>query len=135
MKHIARLATILLIASTAATWAGNTLSMRLVEASNGDGGMDSSLNDVASALRGQLAFKSYRRVASGSVPLPANSNKASLSGYTITCSGPQNALAIKISKGRSNLVSTTVNLRDGRPLLLGGFPSKNGKMIVVFIAR
>ena len=135
MKHIARLAAILLIASTAAAWAGNTLSMRLVEASNGDGGMDSSLNDVASALRGQLAFKSYRRVASGSVPLPANKNKASLSGYTITCSGPQNALAIKISKGRSNLVNTTVNLRDGRPLLLGGFPSKNGKMIVVFIAR
>jgi hypothetical protein len=133
MKYIARTLTILLL--TAATSLAGSLSMRLVEASNTGSGIEKSLGDVASALKAQLPFSSYKLIASGATTLPANGSRTSLGGYTVTCAGPQTSLTIQITKGRQQLANTTVNLRSGRPLLLGGFPSKSGKLIVVFIAR
>ncbi len=129
-----RVIVLVAIFMTAGAVFGGSLSMRLVEVSNAGRGVDSSLKDVASALQGQLSFNSYRLVSSGSTALPAGNTKTSLSGYSVACDGPQNALTITILHGRKKLVSTTVNLRNGHPVLLGGFPSSGGKLIIVFVA-
>jgi hypothetical protein len=126
---------LVVLLATNVAFGGGSLSMRLVEASNAGSGVDSHLRDVASALKGQLPFNSYRLLSSGGASLPAGNTKTSLSGYSVTCNGPQNALKITISHGKRTLVSTTASLRNGRPILLGGFPSNGGKLIIVFVAR
>jgi hypothetical protein len=134
MKQFVYIATMLLCISASAL--GGSLSIRLVNASNAGEGIDGSLNDVAKALKGQLPFKRYQLVSSATASLPAGKAVSSLSGYKVTCNGPQNALAIRVDKGKRNLVSTTVNLQSKRPVLLGGFPGKaGGKLILVFVAR
>jgi hypothetical protein len=133
MRHAALFIVALFVATT--VLAGSSLSMRLVEASNTGGGVASSLEDVAGALRGQLPFNTYQQLAAGSTALPASGSTSQLGDYQITCSGPQNALAIKVARGRRTLINTTVNLRDGKPVLLGGFPSAGGKLIIVFKSR
>lgn len=115
--------------------AGSRLSVRLVEASNEGTGVSAGLEDVASAMRSSLVFRSYTLVGSRSTPLPAPGSVIRLGPYSVKCSGPQSSLAIRVSKGGRDLLKTTVNLRDDKPLILGGFPSTRGKMILVFLAR
>ncbi len=124
----------LLLAAAAPCEAGRSLSIRLVHASNKQKGNNAGLQDVIQVLR-TLRYNHYRLVASASLGLPPGNGAASLGGYTVRCSGPQKSLKITVSRGRRQLVNTTVSLRDGKPIILGGLPSQEGKLILVFVAR
>ncbi len=122
-----------LLLVSAAAHAGNTVQIRAVEASNKTSGVPAGLNDVASALK-SMSYKGYTLKGASALPLPA-SGSTGVAGYTITCKGPQNSLKITVKKGRRQLLATTANLRDGKPLILGGFPSANGAMLLVLLVR
>lgn len=113
---------------------GTTLSVRLVEASNNGAGVDPGLADVAGLLQGSLRFTRYRLVAQKRMRLPA-SQTVTLAGYAVQCEGPQRGLRIRVRSKGTGLLDTTANLRDGKPLVLGGFPAKSGKLILVFLAQ
>jgi len=114
-------------------FAGDSLSIRLVHATanQSDAG---GLQDVVSVLKRSLPYDYFRLVSSTSMPLPADTSR-SLDGYTVKCKGAQNALRITVTKGNRSLVNTSVSLRDGKPVILGGLPASEGKLILVFVAK
>ena len=124
----------LLLVAAAPCRAGRALSIRLVHAGNKQQGSSAGLTDVMHVLR-TLRYNHYRLVSSSSLRLPANNATTSLGGYGVRCSGPQNSLKITVTRGSRSLVNTTVSLRDGKPIILGGLPSQEGKLILVFVVR
>jgi len=126
---------LLLVCLTAgASLAGSSLSIRLVHATNQKQGSTRGLGDVAHVLKRSLPYNHFRLVASRGTRLPAK-GAVSLDGYSVHCEGPQNKLRITVSRGGRRLVNTSVSLRDGTPFVLGGLPSSQGKLILVFVAR
>jgi hypothetical protein len=115
--------------------AGPGLSIRLVEASNAGQGAGGGLEDVAQLLKENLPFNSFRLLASRSMALPANGSVTLDEGIQARCSGDQRNLTVVIERGRKEEVRSTVELRRDTPLIVGGFPSKNGKMIVILMLK
>jgi len=115
--------------------AGSQVSIRLVEASNDGSGSPSGLNDVAGTLRDSLGFNRCSLIASAVIVLPVTRQTRQLGEYQVLCVGPQRSLSIEVSRGGKRLLKTNVSLQDGKPLLLGGFPSPIGKQVLVFLAR
>ena len=126
------LASALLIATASA---GSNMSLRLVEASNSGRGSPAGLNDVSGIIRDSLGLDSCAFLASAWVRLPADNQARSLGGYEVLCSGPQHSLTITVRQGGRRLLKTNVALQDGKPLILGGFPSAGGKHIFVFLVH
>lgn len=114
--------------------AGDQLSIRLVHASNQQQGNAAGLEDVLPVLKGSLPYTHFRLVSSSNIELPASGN-ATLDGYTVQCNGPQNGLKISVLRGGKVLLNTSVSLNDGHPFVLGGLPSDEGKLVLVFVAR
>jgi hypothetical protein len=117
--------------------AGSTLSIRLMETSARPADQAAKgYADVADVLRKNLAYQQYTLLASGTLALPAASAGIALGPYTVTCSGTQQNLSIRVKRGRSVLVNTSVILEDDKPFILGGFPSASaGKHMLVFVVR
>ena len=115
--------------------AGSQLSIRLVEASNSGTGAPSGLNDVAGSLRDSLGFDSCRLLASHVLSLPVTKQARQLGEYQVLCVGSQRGLGIEVSRGGKRLLKTNASLQDGKPLIVGGFPSAAGKQVLVFLAR
>ncbi len=115
--------------------AGELVTLRLVEASNTGDGVSPELKDVGSILKAQLPFKSYRLVDRGKCKLPADQSIGMSRGYRIRCTGVQDNFTIKIRQGKSEILQTTVALKDGKPLMLGGFPSNKGKLLLILLAK
>ena len=93
------------------------------------------IKDVIGILQQNLPYQQFALLSSAKLTLPADNTVSGLGPYSVSCSGRQKSLNIVVSKGRSVLLSTTVSLRDGKPLVLGGFPSANGKHVLVILAR
>jgi hypothetical protein len=110
-----------------------TLSVRLVEATNDGSGIDGRLRDVAAAF-GDLSFNSYRLVDAADFPIPARETRA-MGGYEVACAGELGGLMITVRLRGQELLNTSVSLRPKKPLVVGGFPSRKGRMILVFVAR
>jgi hypothetical protein len=53
----------------------------------------------------------------------------------IVCSGTKDQLAISVQQNGRPLLRTTAVLRDGKPLILGGLPSDNGVLMLMFESR
>lgn len=115
--------------------AGSTLGIRLVEASNSGQGMGAGLGDVSRLLQENLPFKSFQLLASRSMSLPANGTASLSAGFVARCSGSQKSLNVVIENGGRKVLQSTVELRDGSPLILGGFSSGKGKLIVILLAK
>ena len=115
--------------------AGDNLSIQLIEASNKKDATSSGVQNIISILKKSLPYNSYNLVASGSTKLPTRKTTQKLGEYIVSCSGKQKNLSIKVTRKKQTLLNTTVNLSDNKPFMLGGFPSKNGKFILVFIAK
>ena len=125
---------VMLAATT--TFAGSTLSVRLVEASNGGGGMGTGLGDVAHLLQSNLPYRSFQLLGSRSMSLPAESSAALGRGVTVNCSGQQGGVTVTVDIGGRTALQSTVSLRDNTPLVLGGFSSgSKGKLIVILLAK
>ena len=115
--------------------AGDVVTLRLVEASNSGVGIPSELKDVGSILAAQLPFDSYRLVDRAKCNLPANQMISMARGYTVQCAGIQDNLTITVRERKSEILQTTVALKDGKPLMLGGFPSNKGKLLIILLAE
>lgn len=111
------------------------LSVRLVEASNTPGSSSGGLDDVLPILKRSLPYSNYRLVGSTSLHVPAKDESRQVGEYTVTCSGAKDNLSIKVTRGGRTMLTTQVSLHGGMPLVLGGFPSQNGKHVLVFSPR
>ncbi len=115
--------------------AGDSLLIRLVEASNSGTGA-AGLSDVIDVLKNSVpGYGQFSLVASGSTALPADGGTVVVGKYKISCKGSQKDLKIEVSTGHKRLLSMSASLRDGIPVILGGFPSDKGKHILVFLAQ
>jgi hypothetical protein len=115
--------------------AGSLLSLRLVEASHAGQGMGVGLGDVANLLQNNLPYKSFQLLASRSMALPANGVASLSSGLVARCSGGQDNLSVVLERGGKKIMQTTVELRDGTPLIIGGISSAQGKLIIVLLTK
>ena len=120
---------------TAVALAGSDISIRLAEASNSGRGSPAGMNDVSGIIKESLGFDSCTFVASAWIRLPADRQTRALADYSVVCSGPQNRLSISVQRGGKSLLKTNVALQDGKPLILGGFPSGSGKHVFIFLVR
>ena len=127
------LAIVAMAAGTA--FAGGAVSVRLVEGHNQGSGLSGGLADIAGTLRQNLPFQRFDLVDRRTVTLPADRTTAMARGFSIKCSGSREALAVTLKRGRARLINTTLSLRPGKPVVLGGFTSEKGKFLVVLIAR
>ncbi len=121
--------------TTGGAFAGSVLTVRLVEASNAGQGMGTGLGDVANLLQNNLPYKTFQLLASRSMSLPATSAASLSSGIVARCSGGQENLSVVLERGGKRIMQTTVELRDGVPLIIGGISAGQGKMIVVLLAK
>ncbi len=128
--------TLLVLLSVGATPlnAGN-LSIRLVEAHNESSAVAGGLRDVAGTLRQSLPYKGFDLVGSSGMGLPANGTASLGAGFSVRCSGPQNSMNATILRNGKQVLSTSLNLRSGTPVILGGFSSKRGRLLVLLVAR
>ncbi|MCX7590938.1 MAG: hypothetical protein N2255_04850 [Kiritimatiellae bacterium] len=113
----------------------DTLSVRLVKASDTAERVDSRLDDILPALTHSLVFKAYTLVATATLELPAAGQEVKLGFYRIRCTGPAENLSIQIRHDDTPLLYTTVSLKEGKPVVLGGFPAADGRMIIVFVLQ
>jgi hypothetical protein len=135
MKTLRTSLTGALIAFLAVTgWSGTTLSVRLVEASPKPASSSVGLEDVVGILSRNLPYASFTLQDSQTIALPANQS-VSMGGFSVTCTGAQQELQLAIKRDGRALISTILRLNDGTPLIVGGFPSANGKQIFVLVAR
>jgi len=135
MKTLRMALAALLVGGLAMTGlAGSALSIRLVEASQKGGASSPGLEDVVDILSRNLPYATFTLQAQQSVALPAAQSVA-MGGFTLSCSGPQHALQLSVKRGNRVLISTILRLADGTPVIVGGFPSANGKQIFVLVAR
>jgi threonine dehydrogenase-like Zn-dependent dehydrogenase len=117
-----------------AAWAGDLVSLRLVRADN-QGGVDAAVKDVQQAMGKDFAYKGFHLEAQGAVQLSA-SKPVTLGGYTVECSGSAQALVVKVSRDGKAVLSTTVALAPGKPLILGGWPAAGGaRQMLVLVAQ
>ena len=78
---------------------------------------------------------SFTLLASASVSLPASGETRTLGSYKVTCSGGQKSFSIKVRSGSREIMDATVDIRDNKPYIVGGLPAKEGKQVLVFVAR
>lgn len=123
----------LLSAGRAAT-AGDKLWIRLVEASHVGPEGGAGLEDVVPVLKKSLAYSKFKLVSQTTSTIGGNQAPV-LGGYTISYSGNQENLFIVVYRGNRELVKTRVSLKDNKPLIVGGFPSRNGSYVLVFVAK
>jgi len=117
------------------SFAGSILSVRLVEASHAGQGMGTGLGDVANLLQNNLPYTTFQLLSSRSMSLPASSMASLSLGIVARCSGGQENMNVILERGGKKIMQTTVELRDGIPLIIGGISTGQGKMIVVLLAK
>lgn len=111
------------------------LSVRLVEAHNESSSVAGGLRDVSGTLRKNLPYTGFDLLNSSALSLPAKGSASLSHGFSIQCTGPQNGLKAVISRNGKQLLSTTLNLRNNTPVILGGFTSSRGRILVLLVAR
>ncbi|MFC1453435.1 hypothetical protein ACFLSJ_08850 [Verrucomicrobiota bacterium] len=115
--------------------AGGSVSIHLVRASNTGGDSAKGLEDIVSALKGSLVYTSYSLIGKAQVSLPARHVERAMDGYSVVCTGVAEELIISVRHGDRQLLTTTVALHEGKPLVLGGLPDGNARLVLVFTLR
>lgn len=99
----------------------------LVEAGNGDAGVDASLRQYASTLQRLFRFGSYKQVSKGSlkVDIPGEGSVNLGAGQSLVLGAKDrsgDALMAEVTwlRGSKRLLHTRIQLRPGSPAVLGG---------------
>lgn len=121
-------------ASALTGWGGTALSVRLVEASPKTSNSSGGLEDVVGILARNLPYTSFTLQGEQTLTLPTRQT-VQIGGFTVTCTGTQQELQLAIQRGGRVLISTILRLQDSTPVIVGGFPSANGKQIFVLVSR
>lgn len=105
----------------------------LVEASNGQGGVDSSLKPYASTLQRMFRFNTYKQVSRGGikVSVPGEGSTGLPGGQKLSLKaleGGRGGLMAELSwtRGGKSLLRTRIQLRGGNPAVLGGPRTSSG---------
>ena len=139
-KYLLPIVLLISLIAPPASFAGDTLSIRLVEASTVTGGkVEKGLEDVARAMKSMLSsFNNYRLVASNTQRVPAKSKTVALGEYSIKCSGKQKSMKIYVYRSGKIVTRTPKGtyLQDNKPFILAGLPgSKTGSLMLVFVIK
>jgi len=128
---------LLLAAQVEARPSNARLHIRLVEAYNeGPPSRQASvLRDIEGMLRRNLPYRNFRLVGSGSLAVPANGLVKLNKDVSVRCSGSLNNMSVALERKRKMALQTRVQLRPGRPFIVGGFPGGAGKLLVVIVVR
>ena len=115
---------------------GDTLRIRMIRGIHEEGVTPPVLRDIEAMMRNTLAFKTYALDAEARLPLPANGDLRKLSVYDVTCTGPAERLNVKVVRLGKLILSTVATVRPDNPVILGGFPAREGgmRMFVLTIA-
>ncbi|MDT8388995.1 MAG: hypothetical protein RRC34_00615 [Lentisphaeria bacterium] len=127
------LAGLVILAPLMAASADQQVNLKLVLAKAAESGStDKGLNDVEDLLKGNLSYGSYSLLGQKTVPLQANPRIILAEGVTVALSDVQkNSLNIRITQGDKQVLTARINLRAGKPAVLGGFSGNKGKMMVI----
>jgi hypothetical protein len=113
----------------------------LVEASNGDGGVDGSLRAYSGTLQRLFKFQSYRQVSKSTLRLdvPGEGSVGLAGGQKLSLKageGGKRGLMAELTwaRGSKKLLHTRIQLRPGNPAVLGG-PStgKGGSYLLILV--
>lgn len=118
----------LLVANFAAA---DTVSLRLVQASNNGKSVDPALSDVSSTLTGNLPFSNFSVIDNKSVTIGKTVSCAQ--NLSVATSGSRDSMKIAVNQSGSQMLNTTVSLAAGKPLLLGGFPAAGGGKVILIL--
>ena len=117
------------------------VSVILVEASNSEGGVDSSLRPYASTLKRIFPFSTYKQVSRGAirVKVPGDGSTGLPGGQKLSLKaleGGRGGLMAELSWTRSgkSLLRTRVQLRGNNPAVLAG-PRTSGGATQILILR
>ncbi|NDV63061.1 hypothetical protein G0Q06_11405 [Puniceicoccales bacterium CK1056] len=110
----------------------------LVQAGNGEGGVDKALRQYAGNLERLFRFKSYKQSSRQTLRLsvPGEGSVSLAGGQKLTIrsgGGSGSGLKAEISwkRGSKSLLNTRINLRRGSPAVLGGPRSKDGTWLLI----
>lgn len=115
-------------------------AMRIL-ASNEPAPLDRRLERVEYQLRPLFRFEHYRHLADSSVAvnLPGSATLALGDGHYLAVNATARDGKVRVEvrwmRGQESLLSTAVNLQRGKPVILGGVPQGDGKLIVTLTAR
>jgi hypothetical protein len=129
------IALILLMGTLYTAEAGKSLVIRLVLAHNTSEKVHKGLADVQKTLTENLPYTGFDLQDQKRLPLPGGGQVQMRHNIKLTASGGQESLTVRVRQKRRPFVNTTLKLTDGRPVILGGIPSKRGRLLVVIIAR
>jgi hypothetical protein len=114
------------------------VSVILVEAGNGEGGVDGALRPYASTLQRLFRFQSYKQLSKGSIRLnvPGEGSTGLAGGQSLTLKADEGGRGLMAEltwqRGGKRLLHTRIQLRPGSPAVLGG-PStgKGGNYLLI----
>ena len=119
----------------AATSYAGSLNIRVIQASNNGQGISGDIADIQPLLKSNLPFSRFDLLGAQTTALPASGQVQLAGGFTLKCSGPQNNLSVELSRNGRALLSTVLALQAGKPVILGGVPSGENKLLVVLVAQ
>ena len=133
MNHrVIRIAAVAVLMGLAASGVrAATLNVRLVEASQSGPSTAPGLQDVAGLLARNTPYTHFALLSSRSMTLPGEGTLTMGTGVSVACSGSPKSLNILVRQGGSTVLKTTVKIDDQAPLILGGFPSRGGKLLLI----
>lgn len=123
-------------------WAGlvNVEAM-LILASNDPAPLDLRLERVEYKLRPLFRFEYYRHLGEGRgiLNLPGETTLALGDGHYLELRGSAKdggtRMEVRWLRGGQALLNTAVNLKPGKPVILGGVPHEKGTLIVTLTAQ
>src|SRR5512135_1135396 len=119
-----------------------TVDVGAVYASNEGTSIDPALGTIRGKLLSMFNYTSYRMLdrkrrtlsvgETGEFELPGG---RSMRATPLTAQGDKVRLSIRISEGQRNLLTTTLGLRRGGMVLVGGPPHQSGVLILIISAE
>ena len=134
--------TCLLTVTTISRAESVTIQVTLILASNNPAPLDSRLDRVEYKLRRIFGFEYYRHYGEGSVllNLPGESTVDLGHGFRLTISSHSSKdgkirMSVQWLRGDEMVLNTTVAMKRGVPVILGGISHEGGTLIVTLVAE
>ena len=125
----------LFIGSMQVAHAAGAVDIRFVRAHR-EQSVSPALRDVEGLLRSNLPYQGFELLSRTSMRLPARGQSAGLArGYRVRCDGDARRLSVRVDRGDNTVLNVAVALRPGNPVILGGFPDGQDRLLLVLVAR
>ncbi len=117
--------------------AGQDVLVRLVRVESGQKQeVRSGIDDVLDLLKTTVSStNTYKLVASLAVTVPAKPVSRGFDRFTLVCSGDQKNFSITVSRGDTEVLKTSLELKENKPVVLRGLTGKKSELILILLAR